>query len=684
MLAGTAENRDMATSRSDRIKGTSGVDKLSGKGGDDVIFGYDGHQKAGTTGQITAERIGSGFDGAVFAGSAPGRPDELFVVQKNQGLISILDPATGSTKLFLDIPDAELSTAGEQGLLGLAFHPGYQTNGRFYVHLVNAAGDIEIREYQRSAGDPASADPASLRTIITIPHPTFGNHNGGALAFGPDGYLYVALGDGGGGNDPAGNGQNTDTLLGAILRIDIDGDAFPADAGRNYAIPADNPFVGSAGADEIWAYGLRNPWRISFDKNGDLYIADVGQSAREEVDFQPAHSPGGVNYGWDAAEGTLGNPPAGSVLPIFEYGHDLGKAITGGYVVRGGEASMEGAYVFGDFASGRIWTLVVEGGTATSVVDRTGQVVSPDAPFEQIASFGIDGHGALYAVSLGGDIFRLDMSKQAGDVGDILRGGRGDDRVFGGPGDDRLFGNGGHDRLSGGFGDDILKGGFGDDRLVGHQGSDILRGGRGSDVLKGGADADTFVFDTRLDSRTNVDRIADFVPGTDVILLKQSVFASIGADLDAGEFRVGARAREPDDHILYAPADGSLYYDANGSGHGRRTLFARLDAGSISTPATSLSCEPAGGSFHRKVEIGVGIGFVGEGEVPPFVGIGLEAMQLHQARQQEPVGARLARLLRVVRPGAFGEEIEAGAHVDLDLGRQEDQRQVGGRAAGMA
>jgi glucose/arabinose dehydrogenase len=180
--------------------------------------------------------------------------------------------------------------------------------------------------------------------VLTVPHPVNPNHNGGALAFGPrDGYLYIALGDGGGANDPAGNGQNRDDLLGSVLRADVDRDAFPSDPARNYANPSDNPFVGGPGADEIWAYGLRNPWRISFDTNGDLYIADVGQSAREEVNFLPASSHGGVNYGWDLAEGTLGTPPPGAIPPIFEYGHDLGQSITGGYVYRGAEAALQGS-----------------------------------------------------------------------------------------------------------------------------------------------------------------------------------------------------------------------------------------------------------------------------------------------------------------------------------------------------
>ena len=193
-----------------------------------------------------------------------------------------------------------------------------------------------------------------------------------------------AVGDGGGGNDPDNNGQNTNTLLGTVLRLDVNGDDFPADDGRNYAIPTDNPFVGASGADEIWAYGLRNAWRISFDQNGDLYIADVGQSAREEVNFQPFDSPGGDNYGWDLAEGTLGNPPPGSKLPVFEYDHSQGVAITGGYVYHGGEPSFDGAYVFADFGSARFWTLKIEGGAAVDTTERTGQIDSPDAALTQI------------------------------------------------------------------------------------------------------------------------------------------------------------------------------------------------------------------------------------------------------------------------------------------------------------
>ncbi len=205
--------------------------------------------------------------GAVFVTGAPGDDGFVYALRKDVGDIVRINTATGAQSTFLDIPNAQFSSGGERGVLGLAFHPDYDANGRFFVFLTNPAGNIEVREYARSAGNPALADPTvPSRTIITIPHPTFANHNGGSLAFGPDGYLYIATGDGGGANDPDGNAQNINSLLGKILRLDVNGDDFPADSSRNYAIPDDNPFAGATpGAGEIWAYGLRNPWRISFD-----------------------------------------------------------------------------------------------------------------------------------------------------------------------------------------------------------------------------------------------------------------------------------------------------------------------------------------------------------------------------------------------------------------------------------
>jgi glucose/arabinose dehydrogenase len=378
--------------------------------------------------RIVATQVAGGFDAPLFAASAPGDPGRLYVVEKNLGQVLLLDPSTGARSVFLDIPANELSTDGERGLLGLAFHPSYQTNGRFFVHLTNANGDIEVRSYTRSTANPDVADPNSGVIVITIPHSTFTNHNGGALAFGPDGYLYVSVGDGGGVGDPGENAQNTESLLGKILRLDVNRDDFPGDPTRNYGIPADNPFVGQPGADEVWAYGLRNPWRISFDsQTGDLYIADVGLVTREEIDFQAAGSPGGRNYGWDIREGTVpfeGNGTAALVDPIFEYDRALGQAVTGGYVYHGPAPGLQGAYIFADFGSGRLWSLRVENGRAIDVIDRTNQVITPDGTplsLSLIASFGVDGNGELYAISLAGDIFRLSpFEADAGGNGQII------------------------------------------------------------------------------------------------------------------------------------------------------------------------------------------------------------------------------------------------------------------------
>ena len=255
-----------------------------------------------------------------------------------------------------------------------------------------------------------------------MPHPVNANHNGGTILFGPDdGYLYWSIGDGGSGGDPPNNAQNLNVLLGKILRLDVNRDDFPNDPARNYGIPDDNPFVGKSGADEIWDFGLRNPWRMSFDPaTGDLYIGDVGQNTREEIDFEPAGSGGGRNYGWRKMEGTLGTKEPGMILPIFDYGHDLGNVVTGGEVYRGPGHALQGAYFFADFGSNRVWTLKVSHGEATGVTDRTDQIVSSDGPLQNISSFGTDGHGELYAVTLGGTIFHIHPTRLSGDVGDHL------------------------------------------------------------------------------------------------------------------------------------------------------------------------------------------------------------------------------------------------------------------------
>lgn len=383
---------------------------------------------------VTAVPVASGFSRPVVAASPPGDTARLFVVEQHTGRIRIVRLADGSIEPadFLDL--GGLATGNEQGLLGLAFHPDYASNGWFYVNLTVSSGDTEVRRYQVS-GDPDVADPTSGTLVLGWSQPQT-NHNGGWLGFGPDGYLYVSSGDGGSSDDAGtghtsgtGNAQDvTNNLLGKMLRIDVDGDDFPADAARNYAIPPSNPFVGVAGDDEIWAYGLRNPWRASFDRQtGDLWMADVGQNTREEIDVQPAASTGGENYGWRLREGTIATPsggvggarPAGAIDPIYDYAHGGGAlegfSVTGGYVYRGPVAEIQGHYFFADYVTERIWSLVWDGsdpsgfdGTNhTSFVDRTAELASDGAAIGEISSFGEDALGNLYVIDLGGEIFRI-------------------------------------------------------------------------------------------------------------------------------------------------------------------------------------------------------------------------------------------------------------------------------------
>jgi glucose/arabinose dehydrogenase len=366
------------------------------------------------------QRVGTGFSRPIYATSPPGDFDRLFIAEQHTGRIRILDPDTGviNATPFLDI--GSLATGNEQGLLGMAFDPDYADNGLFYVNLTVSDGTTHIRRYQVSA-NPDIANPASAQTVMTYSQP-FSNHNGGWLGFGPnDGFLYISSGDGGNGNDPGDRGQEiTNNLLGKMLRIDPSGDGFPADSGRNYSIPASNPFVGVTGDDEIWAYGLRNPWRASFDRaNGNLYIGDVGQNAREEVDFQPAASTGGENYGWRLREGAIATPrngvggpaPPGAIEPIYDYTHgggaSQGFSITGGYVYRGPVADIQGHYFFADYVTDRIWSFHYDGSNQTQFTDRTAQFAPDVGSMQKISSFGEDGSGDLYIVSLSGEIFRI-------------------------------------------------------------------------------------------------------------------------------------------------------------------------------------------------------------------------------------------------------------------------------------
>jgi glucose/arabinose dehydrogenase len=318
----------------------------------------------------------------------------LYVAEKTGRVVVIRDGAVDPVPV-LDLT-GQVSLGGEQGLLGLAFAP----SGRYlYVNYTDTNGDTHVTEY---AIRGERADLASRRDVLVVEQP-YENHNGGNLVFGPDGYLYIGLGDGGSGGDPQGNGQSLSALLGKMLRI-----APRPDGERAYGVPSDNPFVGRAQArPEIWAYGLRNPWRYSFDREtGDLWIGDVGQSAWEEVDLQPSGSSGGENYGWNRMEGDHpydgAEPPAEVARPVFEYSHDDGGCtVVGGYVYRGESIpELVGAYVFADLCLGRLEAIRVEDGRVTGH-----RVLGPVVP--NVSSFGEDARGELYAMSLGGAVYRL-------------------------------------------------------------------------------------------------------------------------------------------------------------------------------------------------------------------------------------------------------------------------------------
>jgi glucose/arabinose dehydrogenase len=334
--------------------------------------------------------------GIANAGDGSGR---LFLVLQD-GVIRIVQNGALLETPFLDIRQQVGRTGNEQGLLGLAFHPGYIENGFFYLNYTDRAGNTIIARYQVSNQDANLANPDSEKILLTVSQP-YANHNGGGVVFGPDGYLYLSLGDGGSGGDPQGNGQSTETLLGKILRLDVN-------QGDPYGIPADNPFISGGGRPEIWLYGLRNPWRFSFDRTtGDLWIGDVGQDKWEEVDFLPAGHPGGENLGWNFKEGThtyQGTPPQDLVDPVFEYDHSQGCSISGGFVYRGGELpEWQGIYLFADFCTGNVW------GTRKTT-ENTWETQLLFQNVGSITSFGEDENGEIYLVSRDGRLLKLSHS----------------------------------------------------------------------------------------------------------------------------------------------------------------------------------------------------------------------------------------------------------------------------------
>lgn len=383
---------------------------------------------------LTMERVATGMASPIFATHAPTDGERLFIAQR-AGAIRILNLNTGNLNgaNFMTVPNVD--TFFEGGLLGLAFHPNYQENGFFYVnYTITAGGSFRTRIARFTRTSPDTADPSSQLVLLEIAQPA-GNHNAGWIGFGPDGYLYIATGDGGGSNDSGsghtagtGNAQDiTNNLLGKMLRVDVDGDDFPADPLRNYAIPKDNPFVGITGDDEIFLYGLRNPFRCSFDReNGDLYMADVGQGAREEISFYPGTGNKKRNMGWRLREGTITTPggvggpqPADGVNPIYDYprtGPFGGSSVTGGIVYRGPIQALQGNYFFADYNSFNLWSLRYDGsnpdtfdGTNFNALTRWTNDITVDAGIiRRIVAMGEDLEGNMYLCNLNdGSVFKL-------------------------------------------------------------------------------------------------------------------------------------------------------------------------------------------------------------------------------------------------------------------------------------
>jgi glucose/arabinose dehydrogenase len=331
--------------------------------------------------RLELTRIATGLEAPVDVTSTPSEPDRLYVVEQ-RGRIRTIDRGAVAPQAFLDITD-DVKAGGEQGLLSVAFHPDYESNGRFYVDYTDLNGDTRVVEFQSRDG----ADPARNRELLFVDQP-YANHNGGQLAFGPDGRLYVGMGDGGGGGDPEERAQNLGERLGKLLSIDVDA---PGSEWR------------------LEGYGLRNPWRFSFDRQtGDLWIGDVGQGEWEEIDFTPRDSSGLENYGWDVYEGSHRfedeepNSKGELVMPVAEYSHEHGCSVTGGFVYRGdGIPAAQGRYFYGDYCSGNVWSLELRGGVSADVRRHTFQV-------QGLSSFGEDAAGELYLVSIEGTVFRLE------------------------------------------------------------------------------------------------------------------------------------------------------------------------------------------------------------------------------------------------------------------------------------
>lgn len=371
--------------------------------GSDEVGGGGASPPPATSNSLRLQTVTAVLSSPVFLTAPTGDVGRLFIVEQG-GLIRILNSLDGTPRAtpFLDVAGL-IVTGGERGLLGMAFDPNYAGNGRFYIYYTNTAGDIVIARYGVST-NPDIANAGAQAILKTIAHPTNQNHNGGMLAFGPDGCLYAGIGDGGGSGDPNGNAQNTNSLLGKILRLDPE---------TGSACGTDNPFAnGTGGAPEVWSFGLRNPWRFSFDRStGVLYIGDVGQDQREEVDAVVGPNAGqGVNFGWNIMEGfACFNPPSGCnssglTPPILDYSHDAGAcSVTGGYVYRGTlNPAVNGSYFYADYCAGFVRSFQLQGGQPSS--QNTWPLLSPGG---QITSFGEDARGELYILTQTGGLSRI-------------------------------------------------------------------------------------------------------------------------------------------------------------------------------------------------------------------------------------------------------------------------------------
>jgi Ca2+-binding RTX toxin-like protein len=540
-------------SGSDVLSGGDGSNVLNGGNGNDVIYGYGPEDRDPLSGSITATLVASGLPPAVFLQSSPADPDLLFVATL-PGLIFVIDQSSGSP-VVSPAPALALPFETGQQLLGFTFDPEFESNHRVYLDYSAADGTQVVSRFTML--DANTVDPSSEQVLLTIPYqPGAEVDRGGWLGFGPDGALYITTGDGAApwNADPINGGvsQSPTSLMGKVLRIDVTSEP---GAGAAYAIPADNPFAnGEGGAPEVWALGLRNPFRASFDDAGNLYIGDPSLVSQEEVNVVSATASAPVNFGWPRYEGTTefdSSVPLGPgtlTFPALEreagFGPLQGRATIGGYVYDG-PGGAQGLYFFGDFVAPRLFTAKIEDGAASEYTNRYDQLVftGGDIGTGDLISFSTDALGRLYTTELDGEIHLLTPSAAAGDGADVLDGGNGQDQLFGGAGADRLLGGNGNDQLWGGLGSDNLEGGNGADRLDGGYGADTLRGGNGTD---------TFIL-TRAAAASGIDTILDFQglgrAGGDTLVLQG--FSSTATISLVGVEDGTARYRIADDDQTY-------------------------------------------------------------------------------------------------------------------------------------